>query len=258
MPFIDEVKLLFIVVIFATGVAGGLAPFRVKESANSKLQMARGNAFAGGIFLGAGLLHMLPDSAAAFAIVAPDIGYPLPALFAGLAILLVLLTDQIAKSNSQNDSASVDSAEIHSRPMLLFVVLSLHSMITGIALGLETAMMTTISLFIAIIAHKGAAAFALGTALASAKRKNNRRTIFIFAATTPLGILLGTVLSDGLSSNWAKGFEAIFDGLAAGTFLYVALMDIFIEAFRDGTGRWSKLFFAMAGFSLMALIVFWA
>ena len=253
--FLDDIKLLFVLVIFATGVLGGLAPFRVKETANSKLQMARGNAFAGGIFLGAGLLHMLPDSAEAFSEVLPDIGYPLPALFAGLAILLVLLTDQVARHMKSPSAPGTE--ESHSRPMLLFVVLSVHSIITGISLGLETAMMTTVSLFIAIIAHKGAAAFALGTALVSSGEGPHRRTILAFAATTPLGIILGTVLSEALASNWAIGFTAVFNGLAAGTFLYVALMDIFIEAFQTPGARWSKLLFALIGFSLMALIVFW-
>ncbi len=253
--FLFDIKFIFIVVIFATGVLGGLAPFRVRESANAKLQMARGNAFAGGIFLGAGLLHMLPDSASAFEVVLPDVDYPLPALFAGLAILLVLLTDQLAKASRDNGAAGEDA---HGRPALLFIVLSLHSMITGISLGLDTEMMGTITLFVAIIAHKGAAAFALGTALAGSPGTGHRRTILLFAATTPLGIILGTVLSEALSSNWIVGFEAVFDGLAAGTFLYVALMDIFIEAFKDPRGRSSKLVLATVGFGLMALIVFWA
>ena len=53
-------------------------------------------------------------------------------------------------------------------------------------------------------------------------------------------------------------FEAVFDALAAGTFLYIALLDILEEEFRASTShRMGKFFLVLAGFALMALVAIW-
>ena len=230
----------------------GFAPLRLGAGARTSSGLALGNAFAGGVFLGAGLLHMLPDAQENFATVLPNANYPLPVLMMGAAILVILLTDQIGQHSSKRDGQG--------RSFLLFVVLALHSVIAGASLGLETAVVASVTIFIAIIAHKGAAGFALGTALESdgVKRPAYHRMIILFAATTPFGVALGTYLSVALSSNAAIWFESVFDALAAGTFLYIALVDIFKETFRDAGGLVRKFALAAVGFGLMAAIAVWA
>lgn len=47
----------------------------------------------------------------------------------------------------------------------LLIVLSIHSIIAGMALGTETAIVGAVVILVAILAHKGTEAFALGVSL---------------------------------------------------------------------------------------------
>ena len=77
------------------------------------------------------------------------------------------------------------------------------------------------------------------------------------AAMTPLGIMLGSIFSTLLKGKAAYGVEAIFDGLAAGTFLYIAILDIMVEVFHKSEDRWVNFFLMALGFALMAIIAVW-
>ncbi len=54
----------------AQAMAGGLAPLYVSRSPSSKRWLSLGNMFSGGIFLGGGLLHLLPEVQSLFVNVA--------------------------------------------------------------------------------------------------------------------------------------------------------------------------------------------
>ena len=71
------INVVFIVVIFLVGIGGGNAAKHLASSAASASRLALGNAFAGGVFLGAGLLHMLADANENFSELLPSIDYPL-------------------------------------------------------------------------------------------------------------------------------------------------------------------------------------
>ena len=145
-------------------------------------------------------------------------------------------------------------------PFLLCLILSIHSIIAGTSLGLEATLASATAIFIAIIAHKGAASFALGVSLRESNFPTFRHVviIFFFSAMTPLGVILGTVFSAVFSGNTSAAIEAVFDSLAAGTFLYVAVVDIIEEVFKQPPDRWIKVLFISCGFGLMALIAIWA
>ena len=251
-------KIASLFIIFLTGVLGGLSPLKRSLSERGEKTLMLGNAFAGGIFLGAGLLHMLPDAVDNFNTLKPDIDFPFPMLIAGFGFLLILLIEQIG-SNSKDDTGDrQDKGRVY--PLILFVVLSLHSIIAGTSLGLEGVAISALAIFIAIIAHKGAAGFALGVSLNRNEYSRTRhiKTIALFAAMTPLGVLLGTIFSTMLSGNAALMFEMIFDALAAGTFLYIAVAEIMKDVFEKHENTLAKMTFTASGFALMALIAVWA
>ena len=75
---------------------------------------------------------------------------------------------------------------------------------------------------------------------------------------TPLGIVMGSILSSIDSSRTATWFEAVFDALAAGTFIYIAILDIINEVFEKPEKRWAKFSLLIIGFVLMALIAIWS
>lgn len=247
----DPLLLKFIAIgfIFVSGVIGGLLPLRIGMTDRGKRTMALGNAFAGGIFLGAGLIHLLPDALGDFAQVLPNVDYPLGALLAGIGFLGVLLTEKVLVRHISDDEVP---SGVGVGPVLLFLVLSIHSVIAGATFGLETAAATSLALFIAIIAHKGTAAFALGISLKTAGATNRRlrNNVIVFSAMTPIGVLLG-ILFILLNIPNPELFEAIFDGLAAGTFMYIAIMDILQETFEESTDRWQRFGMVLIGFVFM-------
>ena len=152
-------KLVGIGLIFCAGLAGGLACRYVSASRRSARLLAVGSAFTGGIFLGAGLIHLLGDSQEMFSRALPDSEYPIALLVVGVGFLLVLLIEKVALAGKEA-SDLIGTQQLY--PWLLLVVLSVHSVIAGISLGLEQTLAASVVLFLAIIAHKGAAAFALG------------------------------------------------------------------------------------------------
>jgi zinc transporter 1/2/3 len=51
--------------------------------------------------------------------------------------------------------------------------------------------------------------------------------------------------------------EGIFDAMAAGTFLYIAVVDILIDEFRSTHLGWLFLS-TLFGFSIMAVVAVWS
>ena len=92
----------------------------------------------------------------------------------------------------------------------------------------------------------------------SAKKSLVIKTIVFFSIMTPIGIIIGTVLDNIESSRISIWFEAIFDSLAAGTFIYIAVLEIIDDVFANGKFRYQKFAFLLFGFLLMAFIAIYA
>jgi len=127
--------------------------------------------------------------------------------------------------------AGPDQDKTKSRPIypyVLLVVLSIHSATVGVALGLQSAAGTSLLVIVALLCHKGSAGFALvvGMVAAGAERRQLWTVLAIFASMTPLGIVLGTVASGLLEGPTAALVEGSFNALAAGTFIYIAILDV--------------------------------
>ena len=63
---VETFKIIALVAILITGIAGGLLSRILSAGKKSELVFTMGNAFAGGVFLGAGVIHMLPDAREGF------------------------------------------------------------------------------------------------------------------------------------------------------------------------------------------------
>ena len=248
-------KICAVIAIILAGVFGGLVPLRSSFRGKDRDGLVLGNAFAGGVFLGAGLLHMLPDAIANFEGLSLSIDYPLALLLAALGFIFILAIETLTSQRSTADIL-VESSKF---PVILFTVLAIHSFIAGMSLGLESTLLSGLVIFAAIIAHKGSASFSLGVNMVEAgvTRSLIRRTIFFFSLMTPLGIIAGSILNKTTSEASAQTFEMIFDGLAAGTFLYIATLEIMAEVFKSSRKNLSKFFVLLLGFLLMAIIAIW-
>ena len=258
--------LLWAGVIAVVGCVGVFLPWIVAKGGNGRA-IAYGNSFAGGVLLAAGLIHLLADASDGFATAYPNLDYPAAYAVATLAFLLVLGLERVIPRAMEAGGQSEDpeaaalmgaSGGSGLAPYILLLTLSVHSLIAGLTLGISSAAGAGI-LLIAILAHKGAAGFALGSTFREAAIPPRTRipALLVFVGSTPLGVILGGVAIDvlGMESNAAVAW---FKAVAAGTFLYIATLDIVREEFfPGGTNRGQRLLCALLGAGLMALVAIW-
>jgi len=252
--------------IAAVGGIGVFAPWLAARGGNDNT-IAYGNSFAGGVLLAAGLIHLLADASHGFTSAYPNLNYPAAYAVATLAFILVLGLERVIPRAIEAGSAKLDpeSAAMLDAgnkggiaPYLLLVTLSIHSLIAGVTLGISSAAGAGV-LLVAIIAHKGAAGFALGSTFREAAIRPRTRipALLVFVGSTPLGIILGGVAID-MFGQGSGSAEAWFKAVAAGTFLYIATLDIVREEFfPGGSNRGQRLIWATLGAGLMALVAIW-
>jgi len=246
-------KGLAVLIIVMTAIVGGMVSIRIGGSARAERLLPLGDAFAGGIFLGAGLLHMLADALENFKVFAGDVDFPVVLFVCGCGFLLIFFLERVLLGG-EDVGAMSKGRPVY--PFVLTLVLSVHSIIAGTSLGLDKTLMSSVVIFIAIVAHKGSAAFALSSSLRAAEVSVSRSygIIALFSIMTPVGILLGTAFNVFLTSRAAVGIEAVFDALAAGTFIYVGVVDIMEEVFNSRQDRGLKFGIMTGAFGFMALL----
>jgi len=270
-----ELKTIFSGLVFISGGVGVLLPWALGRRASAARFMGWGNAFAGGVLGGAGLVHLLSGGADEFRALAPGLNYPLAFVLAGAGFLLILLVEAVIVPGDPNPRVSVlhlasgssghergpQTLTVKSHPVIyvLLLVLSIHSLIVGLTLGAQSSVSNALIVFIAIVAHKTMAGFALGISYrrAGSSLPKTVPVALFFSSMTPLGILAGTVVEALISSGGRQLFEAIFDSVGAGTFLYIASVDIVRTEFQARGDRWQKWLLAALGFSMMAGLALW-
>ena len=257
--------LVYAGLIAVMGGFGVAAPWLLDKGPTKGL-VTYGNSFAGGVLLAAGLIHLLGDAEEGFSTAYPDLDYPAAYAMATLSFLLVLGLERViptaARSGHPDDdpeSAALVSAGRGSglAPYLLLLTLSIHSLIAGLTLGISSAAGAGV-LLVAILAHKGAAGFALGSTFREAGVPPRTRfpALMVFVSSTPIGVLLGGAAASMLGAGSAA--EAWFKAMAAGTFLYIATLDIVREEFfPGGSNRLRRLLAAFIGAGIMALVAIW-
>lgn len=268
-------KVAIAVVVAIVGLSGTLLPWFLNGRKARDRILALSDTFAGGVLGGAGLIHLLGDGMAQFRTTLPHVDYPLALLLAGAGFMLILLIEGVLVGDHRGSGdLSSNRTSVTARhetawqpedegtryyPVILLIVLSVHSVILGLALGSQQALAGIIIVFLAIIAHKGAAGFALGVGYArtGARLRRVLPQLIFFTTMTPLGIIVGGSVGLSLTPHGAQLFEATFDSLGAGTFVYIAAMDIIKTQFDSPGYRFQKWLFAVLGFLVMALLAIW-
>ena len=276
-----SIKIVAALAILGIGIVGGLIPLIATRRQAGRRFLSLGNALAGGIFLGAGFIHLLPEAGEALEAV---VEYPLAPLLAALGVGILLLIDRVVFETTRAQGMNRPGGPRQPiYPMVLLVVLSIHSIIAGIAVGLEPEVAASVLVMLGVLFHKGSAAFALIVSAQSsgADKARLRGILAIFVLMTPLGILLGTVASNMLEGEAAAIIEGSFNALAAGTFIYVAILDVidaemsrfddrlasFVSSTLMGEGdvampvqdtdRFLKFLLVLAGLGSMAVLGIW-
>jgi solute carrier family 39 (zinc transporter), member 1/2/3 len=262
-----EVKLALLLVILVAGAAGAAIPLLRRGASNRDRILGWGNSFSAGVFLAAGLVHMLPDADRIWA----GLGwaYPMAFVLAAFAFVFMLLVEHVLLPENAHREVHAPSGERFTRIVehhgsalaayAVLIALSIHSLLAGLALGAHPELKRALIISVAIIAHKSAAGFALGVSLARSHLSSRQawRLVAIFAGATPLGVLIGMVLEATLEGGMGSNLEAGFLSIAAGTFVYVATFDILRDEFPAPGGRLAKWTVLSVGVVSMSLLAIW-
>lgn len=221
------IKIISFVSILGIALIGGSIPFWWAKWTESERFFSLGNAFAGGLFLGVGFMHLLPEGIEQLSHFSD---FPLGTAVATAGFALLLLIDRVLFPENDLGEVVKESGTQTIYPYVLLCMLSIHSIVAGIALGLEQHIAGAITLLVGILFHKGPAAFALmlSARTASVSQSRQRSFLALFCLMTPIGILLGT--SSGTlfisQDDLYLLLQGIFNAFAAGTFIYIAVIDI--------------------------------
>lgn len=249
-------KSLAAIIILSSAILGGLIPLYSKYRHQASF-LFHGTFFARGIFLGIGLAHLLPTAFQNLS----DYSMGTRSLYVlGICAITVLILFLIEHGSTQYIK-NKPTPTINWLPYLLMTILSIHSIIAGAILGIGNSIASITIIFIAIIAHKGAAAFALSIEMLNHKIRNQIiiKIILLFSIMTPLGILFGSAIEPCLRHESGLFISGIFNAIGAGTFLYIAAFNCLKPPPPCKTHRFffNHVFYFLMGIALMGVVAIW-
>ncbi|XP_067648507.1 zinc transporter ZIP1 [Eurosta solidaginis] len=145
----------------------------------------------------------------------------------------------------------------------LFVALSLHSTIEGLAIGVQNSATKVLFLLGAVASHKFVMGFCLGLEFRSNPQTSSRQHflgILVFGLGAVCGIAIGIVIVD-VPSNWSGSALPIIQGLAGGTLFYVTVCEViprekarWHQNVARKTAGFAQFLAVASGFALMCII----
>ena len=244
-----QMKTMIAWILFGISFAAGIRSIRkqsIEALPSNFTQITQ--AFSCGIFLGVGLLHMLGESSRNFYELAYR--YPVAELIMGSVFLCFLWLEHIGKEIFHHNGRQGTHFVLLATGML-----SMHSFLEGIALGMNTTFSLVITIFVAILAHKSLASFSLATQIQHShlSRRMKLAYFIFFCLMTPLGIYCGHTAA--LSYEDLKLSLPILTAIAGGTFLYLGTLNGLDYAVMIKTCCQLRAFaFLVLGFILMAIV----
>lgn len=201
----------------------------------------------------------------------PDVhayNYPLIPFLAALSFIILFLIERGIVQYIHNNQTHTKLQDVEKGPeapsgedlgamanlpeltaFALVVAVSFHAVIEGMGMGSTCNRKTLLSTFIGIAIHKGLEGFAVGASLFEASTRRFVISATIVCLATPLGVLLGFLLTLG---NMETGLMGIVLGaLAVGTFSQVAMMEFLPRTFANPMDYLWKSVALLAGFGIM-------
>lgn len=301
MDYILQVKIGALVGLLALTLFFGFIPARMKwfrdtsgtETHRAVLSFI--SCFAGGVFLAACLLDIIPDYLSDISTELQkrelDTEFPLAEFIMASGFFTVLILERLVLTCSRrpsperepllsnhnsshghghghgavNDMEGNSSHHVHVdlqahssfRSFMLFLSLSLHSVFEGLAIGLQTTESKVLEICIAILVHKSIIVFSLSVKLVQSAVPALWVALYVlvFALMTPLGIAVGIGVMEAQLAAGAL-IQAVLEGLAAGTFVYITFLEILPHELNSPERQLPKVFFLLIGFSVMAALSF--
>ncbi|KAK3533954.1 hypothetical protein QTP70_034943 [Hemibagrus guttatus] len=296
MEYLLEVKISALFGLLVLTLFFGFIPVRMKffRAGNGteihRTVLSLISCFAGGVFLAACFLDIIPDYLSDISEQLQDrnIDYPLAEFIMACGFFIVLILERLVLScNGQGNEEtapllpsvghshshthrSVNDVEssghhvhmdlqAHSsfRSFMLFLSLSLHSVFEGLAIGLQATDAKVLEICIAILIHKSIIVFSLSIKLIQSAVPTMWLIIYtlVFSIMSPMGIAIGIGVSEA-QLKMGLLVQAVLEGLAAGTFVYITFLEILPHELNSPGRQLLKVLFILIGFSLMAFLCF--
>lgn len=315
-------QIVSIVVFIAMTMGFGLMPYFIEKCRKSTKFLSLSNAFSGGLFLGIGLFHCLPEGAEMLENFSKA---PIAFFCAFLSYALILFVEKVAFNShsllhghghdhtkgeehnvkitvnseankelkdeendkkeplntnelkeiqsDENNKSNIEQVDEHEHenehehehdhehehehehdhknkgssitPYILLIALGFHGLFEGMALGIQKDFKSTISLMLAIIAHKWAASLTLGISFVKSGIEKRQLIIMmiIFSLIGPIGVFIGIILSKEANDT----VQGIFLSITVGTFIYIACTEVLVEEFESPNYKYLKFLMFMLG-----------
>lgn len=264
-------KSLAAISILILTIVTGFLPLRFAIKNHRLLNF--GDAFACGVFLSAALIHMLPDAQQGFDKILGSAAYPVAPLLCLITFIFLFLFERAlllcgncttckCKFDEHTEHpASDDHVEFGKKnwltPFLLVFVLTVHSFVEGAAIGINSSLAGATIIFLAVIAHKGSESFAFASNLYrhALSMKWLTRIIVFFSLMTPIGVFAASATEYLLHLKSGSMLEAVFNAIAAGTFLYLST-DHLVEG-KKTFSSFSEIVALVIGAGMMAAVAIW-
>ena len=139
------------------------------------------------------------------------------------------------------------------RSLMLVATLSIHSLLEGIAIGLQNALGSVVAIFIAVLFHKSLMAFSMGSSLVHAKQSTKKLLLAaaIFALASPSGIAIGLIVhsqQEGGPDSVTSLVNGILQAIATGAFLYITFFEVLVKEFEAHGHRFAKVLALFVGY----------
>ncbi|CAI5438874.1 unnamed protein product [Caenorhabditis angaria] len=268
----DALRAVLLLVLFLLTFGSAMISTLLKgEWARSHL-LSFVSCVGGGVFLGACLLDLLPDSIESFEKTKLQVDFPIPLAFVAFGLLLVLTIDQIARLAKERNVFGAQGYHVHSHDyemptedeenseessrigaILLVCALSVHALFEGLSLAVTSDASQLLQIFGALVLHKCIMGFCLGVRLVQAKMTTPWLALaaFVFSVQVLIGGLAGIGIMrfiSGGEQSVAAVVSSILQAIACGTFLYITTFEVIPHELHNGKHRLAKLFFIYVGF----------
>lgn len=217
-------QLFSLVSILLITAVGGWLPLTRTEQARSPEGFPLGKPFACGVFLALSLVMMLPSGFHLLGKAFPHAVLPWPPVIAASVFLLLLFMEhreeELAHKGRRHDGLTSPAI-----PVIMTIMIAIPSFLLGTALGVSGSIEAVV-IFLAIIAHKGTAGFALAVKMvrSTMTRRQVSALYGLFACSTPSGIIMGQEMRGILTGHEMLAVKGIILSAASGVFLYMSTM----------------------------------
>ncbi|RZC37372.1 Zip domain containing protein [Asbolus verrucosus] len=144
------------------------------------------------------------------------------------------------------------------RYVLIVLALSLHAIFEGLAIGLQHSIANIWYLFVAVSIHSATILFYISLEMILAKTKIKRIVIHvsILSLTSPVGVLLGLLITQHANMNTQAKSTAVvlLEGLSAGTILYITFFEVLNREKERRAYVFRRAVCILGGFVLMAVL----